>query len=235
VKAQRLWRRRSRTRVVAVSALLAVALAGAGEFTARQLVRDRVAAAAPALGSRVTVGASGGPLLWDLANRNIPQLDISSDDAQVGPLSGVAVRARLDDVRLGGTATDRSTRVELSVPVQSIGAALGAAAPNLPVTSVTADPAAGTIQAVVGPGGLGRLILKPVLQDGRATLAPTRLTVFGRDVPSSELGAAGSGLGASTGPAAPYPLGLTVASVTVMPTGLRVVLTGGPSTLGPAR
>jgi hypothetical protein len=84
----------------------------------------------------------------------------------------------------------------------------------------------------VGPGGLGQLTLRPTLKDGRASLAVAGLSVFGQAVPTSELGSAADGLGAAAGRQSAYPLGLRTTSAQVVAQGLRITLTGGPSTLG---
>ncbi|MEU9133684.1 hypothetical protein AB0D08_37290, partial [Kitasatospora sp. NPDC048540] len=95
-------RGRRATAVTVAVALTAVLAGGAGELTARTLIRDRVAGAAPGLGG--LTATTGGSALWALVDRHLPHLDIGSDDAHAGPLSGLSVRARLDDVRLGGPA-----------------------------------------------------------------------------------------------------------------------------------
>lgn len=218
-----------RTRLLAAAlALVLAAGAGAGEFTARQLIRSRIARAAPALGDTLTARTGDGSALWDLANRRIPRLDISSEDARLGPLPQAAVRARLDDVRLGGTTTVARTHAEVTVPVRSLGAAVRAAAGSTPVGQVRTDPAAGTVEVALGQGGFGRLTLRPVIADGRVSLTVSSLTVLGRGLPPDDPGR-GGGWGPSDG--RPYPLGLRAGSVQVLADGLRVVLDGGPGTV----
>ncbi|MFE3110315.1 hypothetical protein ACFXKJ_12970 [Kitasatospora indigofera] len=221
-------------------ALLLVAGAGAGEFTARQLIRSRIARLAPALGDSLTARTAGGPALWALAQRRIPRLDLSTEDARLGPLPQVTVHARLDDVRLGAATSVAGTHAEVTVPVRSLDAAVRAAAGSVPVGQVRSDPGAGTVEVALGQGGLGRLTLRPVIADGRVSLTVSSLTVLGRAVPPGSLGGAGGlgsagglagagGLGAADG--RPYPLGLRAGSVQVLPEGLWVVLDGGPGTL----
>ncbi|MFI1944842.1 LmeA family phospholipid-binding protein [Streptomyces virginiae] len=217
--------------VTATVLLLAVVATGAAEYTVRGVIHGRVLKAAPGLGDDVAVGVAGGWALWDLAHENIPRLDISSDGAQVGRLSQVRVRARLDDVRLGGTTTVAGTHAEVTVSTQSLAGAIRAAVPSVAVAAVTTDPARGTVLADVGPGGLGRLTLRPVLADGKVTLAVDGLTLFGRSVPTDRLGIAAGGLGPQAGAPKEYPLGLAATSAEVRPDGLHVALTGGPSTL----
>ncbi|MEZ0095807.1 LmeA family phospholipid-binding protein [Streptacidiphilus sp. EB129] len=231
-----LWvvlRRRRVVTVTSVLALTAVVAAGTGELTVRAVIQDRVAKAAPALGGAVTVHEDGGPVLWDVVTGRIPGLEISSDDAQVGPLPQVTVQARLEGIRLGGGAASVSaTHAEVTVPTRSIGVAVQAAVPSMAVTSVTTQPAAGTIVVAIGPGGVGQLTLRPVLADGRVSLTVAGLTVFGRSVPSASLGGLGGGAGSglSSGRQT-YPLGLRATSVQLLPTALRVTLTGGPTPL----
>ncbi|MEU9256793.1 LmeA family phospholipid-binding protein [Streptomyces sp. NPDC048270] len=233
---QRLTRIRAALRrhlVLTVTAAVvpgAVLATGAAEFTARSVLRERVATAAPALGDGVSVRAAGGLLLWDLGRGSIPHLDVSSDDARIGRLSHVRVRARLDGVRLGDRASVAGTRAQVTASPQSIAAAIRGAAPSVPVAAVTTDPAAGTVLAAVGPGGAGQLTLRPVLARGKVTLAVEGFTVFGRSVPTARLGLGEGGLGAEAG-GRDYPLGLTATSVQVRPDGVHVALTGGPGAL----
>jgi len=219
------------------TAVVTVAVLGTGlaEFTARHIIQSRIEhAAALALGSDVTMSEGGDWALWDLAHKRIPRLDISSDDARLGPLAQVSVHAQLNDVHLGGTPTVSSTQVQVTASMQSIADAIHNAAPSVAVTSVTTDPASGTIIAGVDPGGIGQLTLHPQLTDGKVTLAVDGLTVFGRSVPTRRLGMAKAGLGTASGPQKAYPLGLKATSVTVQPDGLHITLNGGPSTLHPA-
>lgn len=224
-------RRRRALTVTAAVVLVAVLAAGAAEFTARGLVRARVAEGAPALGEDVTVGADGGWVLWGLLRERIPRLDVSSDDAKAGRLDHLRVRARLDDVRLGPKATVGASHARVTAPTQSVAAAIRAAAPSVRVGTVTTDPARGTVLASVGPGGAGQLTLRPVLADGRVTLSVEGLTLFGRSVPADRLGAGEGALGASPGAPKEYPLGLKATSVRVEPDGLHVDLAGGPAGL----
>jgi len=224
-------RRHRAATVTATVALAVVIAAGAGELTARQMIQNRIAEAAPALGGNLTVGEGGDSALWDLATQRIPRLDIGSDDAQLGHLTHVSVRAQLDDVRLGGEAAMAGARAEVTVPTLSIGDAVRTAIPSMQVASVTTDPTSGTIAVVLGLGGAGKLTLRPEISDGRVSLSVADLTVFGRSVPPDRLGTAGSGLGSAEGPQRPYPLGLKATSVQVLPDSLRVTLEGGSGTL----
>jgi hypothetical protein len=163
---------------------------------------------------------------------------VGSDHAGLGPLPDVAFRAHLDDVRLGGPGRGSvaGSRAEVTVSTRSIGAAVETAVraghPSMPVTSVDTDPAAGTIAVALGPGGLGRLTLRPAITGGRVTLTVASLTVLGRPVAADAIGSTGGGLGAGPGPQRPYPLGLAATTVQVLPTGMVITLKGGPSTLG---
>ncbi|WP_158719019.1 LmeA family phospholipid-binding protein [Streptomyces globisporus] len=226
--------RRHRTATITACTLLAATItAGAGELAARGVIHDRVAKAAPDLGSNMTVSMGGAWALRDLVvDQHIPQLDISSDSARFGPLSRVTVQAQLNDVHLNsGKATVDNTHVRVTVPTQSIASAIQATAPSVPVSSVTTDPGSGTITAAIGSGGIGLLTLHPVLKDGKASLAVDGLTVFGRSVPTSRLGMKDGDLGTASGVKQTYPLGLKASVADVQPDGLHVTLTGGPSTL----
>ncbi|MEY9876378.1 hypothetical protein ABH931_005888 [Streptacidiphilus sp. MAP12-33] len=221
-----------RRRIVALAVVLAataVTAAGAGEYAADRLIHDRIASAAPGLGTDLAVAESGSAL-WDVARQQIPRLDLTSDDATVGRLGPVSVRASLDDVRLGGTTpTVGGTTAEVSVPDQAVADAVQAAAPSVTVDAVTAQPAAGTLVVALGPGGVAQLTLRPTLTDGRVAVTTVSATVLGRPLPADRLAALTSGLARQTAHA--YPLGLRATSVTVTADGLRVRLAGGPSPL----
>ncbi|WP_458077877.1 LmeA family phospholipid-binding protein [Streptomyces sp. EMB26] len=221
-------RRRRTTKIAAAAVLLTVALTGVGELAARNMIQNRLTKAAPSLGN-ATVSEGDSWALWDLANQRIPRLDVSSDDAHLGQLSPVSVKARLDDVHLGDRPTIGSTHVQVSVPPEAIAAAIQTAAPSAQVASVTTDPASGTIRAAVGPAGGGQLTLQPVLKDGKVSVTVNELTLFGRTIPADRLGMTEDAL--STAPVKGYPLGLKATDLHVQPDSLKITLTGGPTTL----
>ncbi|MFB6613893.1 DUF2993 domain-containing protein [Streptomyces sp. NPDC085524] len=232
VKIRAALRRHLALTVTAAVALVAVLGAGAAEFAARGVLRNRIAAAAPALGDDVAVSAAGDWVLWQLVQERIPRLDISSDDARTGRLDHLKVEARLDDVRFGGKTTVGAAHAEVTASTESIAAAIRTAAPSVRVGAVTTDPARGTVLASVGPGGAGQLTLRPVLADGRVGLTVDGLTLFGRSVPADRLGAGDGAFGAGPGAPKEYPLGLRATSVHVRPDGLHVALAAGPGPLG---
>ncbi|MEV7440816.1 LmeA family phospholipid-binding protein [Streptomyces sp. NPDC091204] len=233
-KARTALRRHLALTVTAAVLLAAAVTAGAAEFTARAVIRNHVTKAAPGLGEDVAVGVADDWALWDLARGSIPRLDVSSDDARVGRLPQVRVRARLDDVRLGDGGAVGATHAEVTASTQSLATAIRTAVPAVQVSAVTTDPARGTVLAAVGPGGAGQLTLRPVLKDGRVTLAVDGLTVFGRSVPAGRLGVGDGALGPEAGAPKEYPLGLKATSVRVRADGLHVDLAGGPAPLAGA-
>ncbi|WP_460106834.1 LmeA family phospholipid-binding protein [Streptomyces sp. YKOK-J1] len=221
-------RRHRAAKIAAGAVLLTVALTGVGELAARSIIQDRITKAAPSLGD-ATVGEGGDWALWDLADQRIPRLDVSSDDAHLGRLSPVSVKARLDDVHLGDRPTIGSTHVRVTVLPEAIATAIRTAAPSVQVASVTTDPASGTVRAAVGPAGGGRLTLQPVLKDGKVSVTVNELTLFGRTIPADRLGMTEGALG--TAPVKDYPLGLKATGLRVLPDTLEITLTGGPTIL----
>lgn len=199
------------------------------ELTAQHIISDEVTEKLPRLGA-ASVTEAGSWALWDLTRGRIPRLDISTDDAVVGPLPQVAVNAQLDDVVFSGTLTVKDTHVQVTVPPSSIASALHTAAPSIAVDSVTADPSDGTVVAAIGPGGLGQLKLKPDLKGGRVTVSVVSLTAMGMDVPLSSIPQLGADLTTQSA-RQHYPLGLTAKSVQVDDAGVQVDLSGGPSEL----
>jgi hypothetical protein len=217
------------TAIVASVALAAFVAADAGEFMARNMIQSRIAKAASALGS-VTV-SEGGSALWDVMSKHIPYVNIIGRNAHLGPLSQVSVQLQLENVRLGGKATVSGAHAEFTVPAQSIGDAVQAAVPYIPVTSVTTDPASGTIAAALGLDGIGQLTLHPAIVGGKLSLPVAGLTVMGRSLPLGSLGTAGGGFGPASGVQRAYPLRLKATSLQVLPDGLQVTLSGGPGKL----
>lgn len=214
--------------------LLAMTASVAGELVAQNVIRDKIAGKMPSLGA-VSVSENGSLALWDVVNKRIPELDISSNDATLGQFTQVSVNAQLHGVTLGAVPTVTSTHAEITVPLQSIAAAIQSKASSMTVSSLTTDPAAGTVNAAIGPGGIAQLTLKPALTNGQVTFSATSLTVMGRPLPLSALGQAGSGLGSGSvtgsGTQQPYPLGLKATSLTVGSTGVQVTLVGGATSL----
>jgi hypothetical protein len=222
-----------RRRAVAVATVLAVTMltaAGAGEYAAGRLIRDRIAAAAPGLGADLSV-AEGGSALWDVVRQQIPRLDLTSDDATLGRLGPVDVQVRLDDVRFGGTApTVGGASAAVTVPLQSVADSIQAAVPSATVDRVTADPGTGTLGVLLGPGGVFQLTLRPSLTDGQVQVTAVSADVLGQPVSADRLAALTSGLDRRVQHS--YPLGLRATSVRVGADGLRVELAAGP---GPVR
>ncbi|HYZ53775.1 MAG TPA: DUF2993 domain-containing protein [Streptosporangiaceae bacterium] len=224
-----LRRHRAAAAIVASVALAAFVATDAGESMARNMIQSRIAKAASALGS-VTV-SEGGSALWDVMSKHIPYVNITGRNAKLGPLSQVSVQLQLENVRLGGKATVSGARAEFTVPAKSIGDAVQAAVPYIPVTSVTTDPASGTIAVALGPGGGGQLTLHPVIAGGKLSFPVAGLTVMGHSLPLGNLGMAGRGFGPASGVQRAYPLRLKATSLQVLPDGLQVTLSGGPGIL----
>jgi hypothetical protein len=224
-----LRRHRAAAAIVASVALAAFVATDAGESMARNMIQGRITKAASALGS-VTV-SEGGSALWDVMSKHIPYVNITGRNANLGPLSQVSVQLQLENVRFGGKATVSGAHAEFTVPVQSIGDAVQTAVPYVPVTSVTTDPASGTIAVALGPGGGGQLTLHPVIAGGKLSLPVAGLTVLGRSVPFGSLGMAGRGFGPASGVQRAYPLRLKATSLQVLPDALQVTLSGGPGIL----
>jgi hypothetical protein len=225
-------RRRRAVAVATVLAVMALTAAGTGEYAAGRLIRDRIAAAAPGLGADLSV-TEAGSALWDVVRQQIPRLDLTSDDATLGRLGPVDVQVRLDDVRFGGSApTVGDASAAVTVPLQSVADSVQAAVPSATVDGVTADPAAGTLRVMLGPGGVVQLTLRPSLTDGRVGVTAVSADIFGEAMSADRLATLTSGLDRRAQHA--YPLGLRATSVQVDADGLRVELTAGPGPIKPA-
>lgn len=223
------WPRRRAVAVAAVLGVTALTAAGTGEYAAGHLIRDRIAAAAPGLGADLTV-TEGGSALWDTVRQRIPQLDLGSDDAVLGRLGPVEVRARLDDVRFGGPVTTvGGATAEVTVPLQAVANAVRAAAPSVAVSGVTSDPGTGTFQVGLGFAGAVHLTLRPRVSDGRVLITAVSADVLGRALSADRLASLTGALDRQEQHA--YPLNLRATSVHVAVDGLRIELSAGAGSL----
>ncbi|MFF7187080.1 LmeA family phospholipid-binding protein [Streptomyces sp. NPDC008222] len=222
--------RRHRT-VTALALALLLTVAGA-ELTARIVLHDRLATVAGrVLGKGSDIRIEGGPALFDLWERHLDAVTVRSDHARLGRIPDVAVRARLDDIRLTGrhAGTVARTHAEVAVPAASLQSLAAASASRLPVTGVRPDPGAGTIALDLGQGGLAQVTLRPRLKDGRLTLAVDSAEVLGGPAPVALVDRIRGTLSDRTG--ADYPLGLKATAFDITESGLDVTLAGGPARL----
>ncbi|MET8953561.1 LmeA family phospholipid-binding protein [Streptomyces sp. NPDC004393] len=225
--------RRHRT-VTALALALLLTAAGA-ELTARTLLHARLATVAGrVLGKGSDIRVEGGPALLDLWERHLDAVTVRSEHARLGRIPDVAVRARLDDIRLtGGQAgTVARTHAEVAVPAASLQALAAPSGTRIPVTGVRPDPGAGTITLDLGQSGLAQVTLRPRLKDGRVTLAVDSAEVLGGPAPVALVDRIRDTLSDRSG--TDYPLGLKATALDVTASGLDVTLAGGHARL-PAR
>ncbi len=229
---RRATRRGRITRTVALSVTAVLGLAGVGEAAARHVLESRMAdGVGRALGTRVTVDTGAGLALPALLGRRLGHVTLSGDNARLGRLTGASVRITLEGVDLAGpTRTVAQARATVTIPAGSLAEAIGDSGPGLPVSGARTDPATGTVLLALGPGGTGRLTLKPVLVDGRVTLAATDLQFLGRAITGPQLDRINTRL-AERDERSDYPLSLTPVSLTVTPAGLALTLASGPTEL----
>ncbi|MGV9566748.1 LmeA family phospholipid-binding protein [Streptomyces sp. NPDC003480] len=217
--------------VTTVALALLLTVAGA-ELTARTLLHDRLATVAGrVLGKGSDIRIDGGPALLDLWERHLDAVTIRSDHARLGRIPDVAVRARLDDIRLNGrhSGTVARTHAEVAVPAASLQALAVASGGRLPVTGVRPDPEDGTLTLDLGQGGLAQVTLRPGLKDGRLTLAVDSAEVLGGPAPAALVDRIRGTLSDRTGAA--YPLGLKATALDITESGLDVTLAGGHARL----
>lgn len=226
------FRRRRAASVTAVALAVVLLAGGVTELAARALLHNRLAAAADrALGKGSSVDVEGGSALADLLDRHLDAVTVANDDATLGRIPDVSVRARLDDIRLTGerSGTVARTHADIEIPATSLQSMTADRDSQLPVSAVHFDDEADTVTLELGQGGLGHVTLQPRVQDGRMALHLESATILGRAAPARLVDRIQDGLAQRTDAA--YPLGLKATSVQVTSTGLSVDLDGGPTAL----
>ncbi|MFJ9752350.1 LmeA family phospholipid-binding protein [Streptomyces chartreusis] len=222
-----------RTAAVTSVALTAVLLtATVAAVAARTLLHSRLSAVAGrALGKGSTVDIDGGPALLTLFDRHIDAVTISNDQATLGRIPGVSVRARLENLRLDAdrSGTVARTHADVKVPAASLRGVATTPDGRLPVTAVHLDDQADTVTLALGQGGLGRATLQPRLEDGQVTLHVADVEILGSPAPTRLVDRLQDGL--TNRNDAAYPLGLKATSLDVTTTGLTIELDAGPARL----
>ncbi|MEU9717670.1 hypothetical protein [Streptomyces sp. NPDC047976] len=174
--------RRRRARLLLAGALAAALLTGAAEAAATAAVEGRVEdALRPRLGpTHADLHGSG---LLALARGRAAGITVAGDDAPLGPVTGAAVRLRLDGTTLRGSGrgTVDAARGRITVPAGAVRAWLRSS--GLPVSDVTPEPAAGTLRLGAGPGGALTVTLRPELRGGRLGFTLDGATLMGAPAP----------------------------------------------------
>ncbi|QXE32977.1 DUF2993 domain-containing protein [Streptomyces sp. GMY02] len=207
----------------------AVILLVVADLVARTVIENRISSAlSKSLGYDVDVRPGGSLSLIAVARKHLDTVDVNSDNARIGSLENVTMHIRLNDVRFGGgTTTIGGVRAEIDVPARAIAQQVGQG--KVQVAGVRTDPGSGTVTLQMGPGGVAEVGLRPEIDTGRLTFALDGVDIFGRPAPDQYRQAIEDRL--SNGPRQKeYPLGMSLNSVQVTDSGIRVTLRGSHPT-----
>ncbi|GGQ35426.1 hypothetical protein GCM10010233_61480 [Streptomyces pseudogriseolus] len=223
--------------------IVAVLVVGAGvsEAVARQALTERVTTAlAGSLGSEPEVSFGSRPVLLAALDDALPSITMSGH-ADTAGYADVPVSVRLSDVAIDEdrhTTSVSGSRVtaDVSTDAMTRRMASGDGKDAAMISSVTSDPAAGTLVLAL-KGGLATVQVAPTVADGKLHLSVTGGEVFGSAAPQALLDRVQTAIDAlptqdeteqQGGGAA---LGLRLAKVTVTDDGLRASLSGGSAEL----
>ncbi|NLG56674.1 MAG: DUF2993 domain-containing protein [Rhodococcus sp.] len=227
-------------RVLAVSLIVVavlVASLAAGEIYLRRQVENCMASQFESqLGSKVDVGLSWKPVLWQSIDKKVPYVTLRSDDTSFGPAVGMNVDARINDVRLEQTPDSNGTVGSSTAEVQWTTEGILATMAQQPfgslIGNVTANPEAGTLTFSVGTGGLVDLEVRPFITDNGAEKAVQVETksarILGFGLPTDLVDGV---VQIITEALQDYPLGMTPTDIAVTDAGIEVSLAGGQYTL----
>ncbi len=228
----------TRRKALVISLLVVAALVVAsigGELFVRQRATNCMESQLQSqLGSPVDVGLSWKPVLLQMTSKKIPYVTIDSTGSSFGPAQGMQVHARANDIAVtdspdsSGTigsstadATWKTAGILATVQSQTMG--------NL-VSSVTPDPAAGTLKFAVGPAGLADLTVRPTAQDGQIKVETVGAEILGLGLPTALVDGIVQTLTESL---QQYPLGMAPTTLTVTDDALEVHLEGGQYVMPP--
>lgn len=222
-------RRRSRVPLIA-GILVIVLVAGlvVAEFYARNRVENCLQAQFESeLGSQIDVGLGLQPVLLSLATNNFSSVDIESADTSFGPAQDLQVQATINDVDLDATETSGGTigssSADLTWSTEGILATLQSQGIGGVVSTVTSDPAAGTLNFDI-VGGLAQLSVQPLVQGDTVAVETVNASILGLGLPTDLVDSVVSIL---TDSLQAYPLGMTPQSLEVTDTGIEMSLAGG--------
>jgi hypothetical protein len=223
-------RRRHRGLVAGVVVLIVlVGLLVGADFWARSYAENRVASEIQQQGfpTRPTVTIDGFPFLTQVISRDFSEVQISSGSITEGPLQIQSINVTLDRVLVnpsynGGTVTNLNGNA--AITFTALASAMSSEAGSLSqlVSGALSLSAAGSdeVKATLGVDGFGATAVWRV-----SATAPRTINiqlVSSGSIPSQLL----NGIGTITITLPAMPLGLSLASINVTPTGLVATVTG---------
>jgi DUF2993 family protein len=227
--------RRGKIALIVAGVLLLALLAG--NQLLGTVLRDRIGGA---LGKRVdgelAVDIGSRPALFDLAERQIPRVSVSSREASTCRYRDFSFDAEVRGLSLGSPASFSSSHVSVGLTPETL---RGVVAQRTPLaarllTEMEPEPASGTLAIAAGPGGLMRAQLRPTLEGRTFGVELVGATVLGNPAPPALLRRLRDRFELSR-TVKRLPLGLQPQSVAVDGEGIRVELAGGPGRFDPSK
>lgn len=228
--------KRRKTLVISlfVVAALVVAVIGGELFVRQRATSCMESQFQSQLGSQVDVGLSWKPVLLQMAGKSIPYVTIDSSGATFGPALGMQVHARANDIEVkdspDSSGTIGSSTADVTWKTDGILATIQSQTLGNMVTSVTPDPAAGTLEFAVGPAGLADLTVRPTVQDGQVKVETVGAEILGLGLPTALVDGIVQTL---TDSLQQYPLGMAPTSLTVTDDAIEMHLEGGQYVMPP--
>ena len=231
-RSQRYERPRRRHRGLAVLFVVLIVLVGllvGADFWARSYAENRVASQIQKEGfpSKPTVTIDGFPFLTQLVSRDFSEVQISAGSITEGPLQIQSMDATLDRVLInssfnGGTVSSLSGNADITFAALASAMSSEAGALSQLVKGTLSLSAAGSdeVKTTLGVDGFGASVVWRVTVTAPRTIYIT--LVSSGSIPSDLLN--GIGMIKITLPA--IPLGLSLASINVTPSGLVGTVTG---------
>ena len=225
-------RPRRRHRGLAVLAVVLIVLIGllvGADFWARSYAENRVASQIQQQGfpTRPTVTIDGFPFLTQVVSRDFTEVQMSSGSITEGPLQIQSMNATLDRVLVnpsfnGGTVTSLNGNADITFTALASAMSSEAGALSQLVSGTLSLSAAGSdeVKATLGVDGIGATAVWRVTATAPRTINID--LVSSGSLPSDLLG----GIGAITITLPAMPLGLSLASINVTPSGLVATVTG---------
>ena len=224
-------RRRRPWRTVIIVLIVLLGLLVAADFAARAFAQNKMASEIQQQGfpKKPDVSINGFPFLTQVASRDFKNIQVSSSNITEGPLLIQSINATMTGVH-----------VNSSFQSGTIDHLNGTATVTFPALANAMTSQAGALGSLVGSGltlsdaGNNEVKASLDLLGGLASgTAVWKISVTGHNnihiqlVSSSGIGsAAASGISDITVPRVALPLGMTIQSIAVTPTGLVAVVTG---------
>lgn len=211
--------------VTAVIVLLA-GLAGAEVYARHRVSSCLSTQLSNEMNSRIEVGFGYKPLLLTWLDHKLPELTLTNPDGNLGQTHGMTMHMTFRDITMPSGSNQTTTIGSSSADILWESAGM-VQSMNKTVSDIAPDPGTGTLQVKV-LGGIGSLLVKPVVRNGQLVTDVGRAQVFGIGIPNDLAGSITTAFAQGTAQA---PYGMHPTNVAVVDQGLQIHMEGGPQTL----